>query len=64
MFTVISSYTGTMAKLTAAIVPLLSILFDRMYIPQKSPIMVNTSAQNNEELVAIIMVFCKQGPSS
>ena len=60
MFNVISSYTGIDLELTAAIVPLLStVLFDLMYIPQNSPMVVNTSAQNNEKLAVTIMVFCK-----
>lgn len=58
MFNAISSYTGIDLELIAAIVPLLSIiLFDLMYIPQNSPMMVNTSAQNNEKLAVTIMVF-------
>ena len=62
MFNVISSYTGIDLELITAIVPLLStVLFDLMtlYIPQNSPMMVNTSAQNNEKLAVTIMVFCK-----
>ena len=58
MFNAISSYTGIDLELIAAIVPLLSIvLFDLMYIPQNSPMMANTSAQNNEKLAVTIMVF-------
>ena len=41
-------------QLTAVIVPLLSILFVLMYIPQNNPMMVNANAQNNEEMAVAI----------